>query len=460
MCVCLCIARAGSSRGPRIKVPTHATGKRGRVSALSDTQQDTERTALRRQTPRARRIAIRVTGQRSSHAPPHPPQRTETDRAQRPHRARAAARATSPPRGATQWRATRDCCPYRKQLVGPRSNMDATLYYRCTTQTICLHRRLHARRVEHHTARAGDRAGRQILAEAAAHKAVVAVRPADLAPDRAEFAPLDLLLGLVDVHHPVRGKRGGRAGEHPAQARNVAGGCRLGMVRNFVSASTSCHTQPRPPAAAAGQQRSASRQAPATATPSLHPPVHVQPLGWCRAQPLCPHRSCGGGAARRVACRLGRPARGACMLARIRQIKTCGHSAQRPIHSRHPVPHVPTSAPPLASVVEQQQARYSSPSSIRCRQRSQMVHGPGQHRGQAGAQRSGALLAKVELRVVLLVDVLDLDEGLVLVLVDLAPEQVCGERRSAAPVLAPHCVPTRGRGGAAGRGGVRTACSR
>merc|ERR1712185_330908 len=59
--------------------------------------------------------------------------------------------------------------------------------------------RLDARGVQHDAARAGDRARRQVLAELGAHHAVVAVRPAHLAPDHAELGVVDLLLRLVDV---------------------------------------------------------------------------------------------------------------------------------------------------------------------------------------------------------------------------------------------------------------------
>merc|ERR1719487_2048280 len=56
-----------------------------------------------------------------------------------------------------------------------------------------------ARRVEHDAAGTSNRARRQVLAELRAHHAVVAVRPADLAPDDAELGVVDLTLRLVDV---------------------------------------------------------------------------------------------------------------------------------------------------------------------------------------------------------------------------------------------------------------------
>lgn len=68
-------------------------------------------------------------------------------------------------------------------------------------QTLATEANLDARGVEHDAAGARDRARRQILAEIAAHDAVVAVRAADLAPDAAELAVVDLLLRLVDVRH-------------------------------------------------------------------------------------------------------------------------------------------------------------------------------------------------------------------------------------------------------------------
>ena len=69
---------------------------------------------------------------------------------------------------------------------------------------------LYARRVEHHAARAGDRARRQVLAELCAHDAIVAVRPAHLTPNRAELAAVDLLLRLVNVGDTARMKKRGR----------------------------------------------------------------------------------------------------------------------------------------------------------------------------------------------------------------------------------------------------------
>merc|ERR1719478_463415 len=70
-------------------------------------------------------------------------------------------------------------------------------------QTLASEADLDARGVEHDAARARDRARRQILAEIAAHDAVVAMRAGDLAPNAAELAVVDLLLRLVDVRHTL-----------------------------------------------------------------------------------------------------------------------------------------------------------------------------------------------------------------------------------------------------------------
>ena len=66
-------------------------------------------------------------------------------------------------------------------------------------------------RVQEDAALAGNGRRRQVLAELAADDAVVAVRLADLAPDRTELAAVDLPLGLVNVGHPVTEKHGGSA---------------------------------------------------------------------------------------------------------------------------------------------------------------------------------------------------------------------------------------------------------
>ena len=66
-------------------------------------------------------------------------------------------------------------------------------------------------RVQEDAALAGNGRRRQVLAELAADDAVVAVRLADLAPDRTELAAVDLPLGLVNVGHPVTERHGGSA---------------------------------------------------------------------------------------------------------------------------------------------------------------------------------------------------------------------------------------------------------
>mmetsp|Transcript_4820 Transcript_4820/g.12715 ORF Transcript_4820/g.12715 Transcript_4820/m.12715 type:complete len:285 (-) Transcript_4820:166-1020(-) len=264
--------------------------------------------------------------------------------------------------------------------------MDATLYYRCTTQTVCLRRRLHARRVEHHTALAGDGAGRQILAEAAAHKAVVAVRPADLAPDRAEFAPLDLLLGLVDVHHPARGSGGQGRGEglvstqHKAHNRTWVW---VGNRRDDVSPSMSCRELRRLPAALPQRGRNDLRLL--CESQSRTNGVHIDhsPLrpGHCSHDRRCCVRT---GRAAKALTPPRHPVSRTEHFARtyVGQPATSSNTSAKSASCAPSHAHTASRARPLTPVVEQQQRRGSIPSSIRRRQLSEKRAVRGCHRGE------------------------------------------------------------------------------
>lgn len=150
---------------------------------------------------------------------------------------------------------------------------------------------LQARGVEHNPARASNRRRRQVLAELAAHKAVVAVSPADLAPDHAELAALDLPLRLVDVRNPAHGKGGARSAAVALSAARAPNACappaprarpalRPALASGGACGRMHCHAAQRSQIAAAAARGTATvtTAQPAPSTAALPPPGCCAPL--------------------------------------------------------------------------------------------------------------------------------------------------------------------------------------